>query len=272
MAVEVFCGDFCIEQIANSGQCFRIERVSPGIWEVIALGNRLIVRKNQLQEQKYHIFECSQSEYDCIWSKYFDMPRDYSSIKDKIYATGDPYLIQAVNFGYGIRILQQDLWEVLISFIISQQNNISRIKGIIKKLCAQNNLYFPSPEEIASYSENDLKKIGLGYRASYVKNAAMSVCSGNFSLEKLRSMNYSNAITYLKSLEGVGEKVANCVALFGLQKLDAFPIDVWIKRILEREYGGIESFQIERFPGFAGIVQQYMFFYERFRRDCPKNT
>lgn len=320
--ITICSSDFDIDQIANSGQCFRIEEISPQTWGVIALSKRLIIRRiieraeNKTQDNlatpnpitndspAIHLLECTQSEYDNIWFHYFDMSRDYSQIKSEIRATDDPYLLKAVNFGYGIRILQQDPWEILISFIISQRNNISRIRKTIKKLCAPYGLRFPSPAELSQYSEEDLRNIGLGYRARYVKNAAIAVASGSINLKKLRQIPYEEALKQLKKQGGIGDKVANCIALFGLRKLEAFPIDTWIMKILEREYGAIQNkstkgsrtklekkrkdetntiksdsglgnsvakntlgtFDPQRFPGYAGIVQQYMFYYERFGR------
>ncbi len=258
--IEIRSDDFNIAQIANSGQCFRISEQSAGIWVVVAFGKSL---KIHVKDDNTHIFECDTDEYNELWHKYFDMQRDYGEIKAKIRAVGDPYLTRAVDFGYGMRILNQDLWEVIISFIISQQNNIPRIRGIIKRLCAPYKLRFPTPQELAAFSEDDLEKIGLGYRARYVRNMAIAAAEGRFNFDELRKMSYHDAVAYLKKFDGIGDKVANCIALFGLRKLEAFPIDVWIKRILQRQYGG--EFDIERFPGYAGLVQQYMFYYERFR-------
>ncbi|MBR1733849.1 MAG: DNA-3-methyladenine glycosylase 2 family protein, partial [Alphaproteobacteria bacterium] len=243
------------------GQCFRISEVSENIWEVIAFGKNLKIRscKNNIS-----IFECDEKEYNEIWHDYFDMRRDYGEIKAKIRSSGDNYLIKAVEFGYGMRILNQNLWEVIVSFIISQQNNIPRIRGIIDKLCKRYDGQFPSPERLAQWSETDLEKIGLGYRAKYVRNIAIAATEGKFDFEKIQRMNYENSIEYLKNFDGIGNKVANCIALFGLRKLEAFPIDVWINRILQNQYGG--KFNVDFFHGYAGIVQQYMFYYERFRQ------
>lgn len=258
--IEIRSDDFNIAQIANSGQCFRISEQSEGRWEVIAFGKSLKIR---VRDDNTHIFECATDEYNELWHNYFDMQRDYGEIKAKIRAVGDPYLTRAVDFGYGMRILNQDLWEVIISFIISQQNNIPRIKGIIKRLCAPYGLHFPTPQELLAFSEDDFAKIGLGYRARYMRNVAVAATEGRLNFGELRKMSYHDAVAYLKKFDGIGDKVANCIALFGLRKLEAFPVDVWIKRILQRQYGG--EFDIGRFPGYAGLVQQYMFYYERFR-------
>lgn len=257
--IKIQSDNFNIEHIAHSGQCFRIYERSPGLWETIAFGKSLKIRKNNAN---LHIFECNKNEYDEIWRDYFDMQRDYNKIKDTIRASGDSYLIKAANFGYGIRILKQDLWETIVSFIISQQNNISRIKKIIERLCLPYGSRFPSPNELAEFSENDLIKLGLGYRAKYVRNIAVSVAEGKFNFDKINRMTYEEAIAYLKQFNGIGAKVADCIALYGLGKLQAFPMDVWIKRILRQQYNG--SFDISRFREYAGVVQQYMFYYERF--------
>lgn len=285
--VTICSPDFDINQIANSGQCFRITEISEKVWEVMAGSRRLLVKQKESSRvrafnpivQSYiitetpHILECSQGEYEDIWSHYFDMLRDYSSIKSKVVAVKDPYLIKAVNFGCGLRILQQDPWEMLISFIISQRNNINRIRKIIKTLCAPYGLRFPSAQELSKYSEEDFYRMGLGYRAKYVRDAALAVSSGSLNLESLRNMSYEEIIKCLKNQNGIGDKVANCIALFGFQKLEAFPIDTWIMKVLEREYGaGIGknenktgTLNLSNFQGYAGIVQQYMFYYERFR-------
>ena len=258
--IEIRSNDFNIAQIADSGQCFRIFEQSNGVWETIAFGKSL---KIYVRDDNTHIFECDSNEYNELWRNYFDMQRNYGEIKARIRAVGDIYLTNAVDFGYGMRILNQDLWEVIISFIISQQNNIPRIRGIIKRLCAPYGLRFPTPQELALFSEDDLIKIGLGYRARYVRNIAIAATEGRLSFDNLRKMTYYDAVAYLKKFDGIGEKVANCIALFGLRKLEAFPIDVWIKRILQQQYGG--TFDTAKFPGYAGLVQQYMFYYERFR-------
>ena len=258
--IEIRSDDFNIAQIANSGQCFRISEQSEGRWEVVAFGKSL---KIYVRDDNTHIFECDTDEYNELWHNYFDMQRDYSEIKAKIRAVGDPYLTHAVDFGYGMRILNQDLWEVIISFIISQQNNIPRIRSIIKRLCAPYGLRFPTPQELSAFSEDDFAKIGLGYRARYVRNVAVAATEGRLNFGELRKMSYHDAIVYLKKFDGIGDKVANCIALFGLRKLEAFPVDVWIKRILQKQYGG--EFDTDRFQGYAGLVQQYMFYYERFR-------
>ncbi|GHU11171.1 8-oxoguanine DNA glycosylase [Alphaproteobacteria bacterium] len=250
--------DFDMDQIANSGQCFRISKIAPETWQVIAWDKTLQIHQ---EEDHDYVFECSREEYHGIWFDYFDMQRDYGEIKKRIRATNDPYLIAAIDYGYGIRILKQDPWEATVTFLISQQNNIPRIRNIIAKLCEPYGNQFPTPNLLAKYTEDDFLSLGLGYRAKYLQDISKVVLKGDLDFNKLKCMNCSEVVNFLKQFNGIGNKVANCIALFGLHKIEAFPIDVWIKRIIDDQYGG--NFDTNRFPGYAGIVQQYMFFYQR---------
>ncbi|MDR2781666.1 MAG: hypothetical protein LBB21_04420 [Holosporaceae bacterium] len=263
--MKIHLSDFNLHQIANSGQCFRISEISKNIWEVRAFNKRLLIR--QKEEKQDYVFECSSEEFNKIWFDYFDLGRDYGKIKANIKAICDPYLTAAVDYGYGIRILRQELWETLVTFLISQQNNIPRIKNIIVKLCQPYDGRFPTPILLSQYTENDFLALGLGYRARYLQNVVKAVIEGNLNLQELKTMNSFNAVNFLKSFTGIGDKVANCIALFGLHKVDAFPIDVWIKRIIDERYNG--SFDKSRFSKYAGIVQQYMFFYRRNFNETP---
>ncbi|MDR3273920.1 MAG: hypothetical protein LBS87_01105 [Puniceicoccales bacterium] len=257
--IEIKNHDFSIGQIANSGQCFRINRLGAGnIWQVAALGK---VLKIQQTSEFTHTFHCSSEDYRNIWENYFDLRGDYGEIKKSILKFNDLYLNGAVKYGFGLRILRQDVWEVAVSFIISQRNNIPRIKNTIEKLCAPHGGLFPSPQALVKYTEESLRSIGLGYRAKYLAELAKAADSGKFDIEHLRTLGYEEAIKYVKRFNGIGEKVANCIALYGLHKLGAFPVDTWMRRIIDGQYNG--KFDIERFPGYAGVVQQYMFFYQR---------
>lgn len=251
--------DFDIEQIADSGQCFRMYRVEDDMWEIFALDRFLKIQK----KNEGHVFYCDQNEFDDFWFNYFDLQTDYSEIKRRILVTKDEYLIKAINFGSGLRILRQDLWEVIVSFIISQQNNIPRIKGCLKKLCGINGERFPTPNDFLDFRDKDLDSVKLGYRKNYLLKISESVSNGIFDLEKLKKMHYLEAVEYLKTLYGVGDKVANCIALFGMYKIEAFPVDVWIKRILGTRYHNDFSLKRWNLQDIGGIVQQYMFFYER---------
>lgn len=251
--------DFDIEQIADSGQCFRMYHVGEDTWEIFALDRFLKIQK----KDGFHIFYCDRDEFDNFWFNYFDLQTDYGEIKKRILATNDEYLVEAVKFGSGLRILRQDLWEVIVSFIISQQNNIPRIKNCLKKLCEINGRRFPTPSDFLNFRKADLDSVKLGYRKNYLLKISGSVSNDSFDLEKLKKMNYSEAMKYLKTLHGVGDKVANCISLFGLHQIEAFPIDVWIKKILEMRYHNDFSLERWNLQDIGGIVQQYMFFYER---------
>ncbi|MDR2603589.1 MAG: hypothetical protein LBC11_03470 [Puniceicoccales bacterium] len=257
--IEVKNADFCIEQIANSGQCFRINKLGPtDVWQVVAFGKELTIYR---VDRNTSVFHCSPEEFQSIWVDYFDLQRDYGMIKDLILTANDPFLRDAIAYGAGLRILRQDLWETIVSFIISQRNNIPRIKSTIEKLCAPYAYAFPSPHILARYDEKDFCNLGLGYRARYLTDIAGSVKAGTFDMEYLKTLSTREAITYLKNFNGIGEKVANCIVLYGLHRLEVFPIDTWISRIIRNQYGG--NFDIKNFSPYAGIVQQYMFFYQR---------
>jgi N-glycosylase/DNA lyase len=262
--VKINLPDFNLYQIANSGQCFRMSEISSGVWEVIALNKYLRIHQ---EEERIYTFECSSREFNEIWFDYFDMERDYGKIKADIRAIGDPYLTAAVDYGYGVRILQQDLWETIVTFVISQQNNIPRIKNIVARLCEPYGYRFPTAALLSKYTEDDFLSLGLGYRARYLRNIVKAVTDGELNLHELKTMDSFDAVNFLRRFSGIGNKVANCIALFGLHKVDVFPIDVWIKRIIDEQYDG--NFDISRFPKYAGIVQQYMYFYQR---NCKEQT
>ncbi len=245
-------------QIADSGQCFRITNISSADWEIMAYNKALKIHR---EDDYTFAIECTREEYKKIWFDYFDMNRDYGSLKKKIISTNDPYLISAVNYGYGIRILKQDLWEIMVTFLISQQNNIPRIKRIIANLCAPFKTKFPTPYDLKKYTEKDFLSLGVGYRSIYLQNIVKSVIKGDLNLNKLREMETEKAVTFLQSFRGIGIKVANCIALYGLHRIESFPVDIWIKNIIKDHYNN--NFDVSKFPGYAGIVQQYMYFYER---------
>lgn len=255
MVVITVC-DLDLQQIADSGQCFRFYPLGSNSW-LIKSGCYAVEAFQQGREISFY---CSEAEFNSVWKNYFDLDYDYQKIKSDIFKSGDLYLAAAVNFGYGLRILRQDLWETIVSFVISQRNNITRIKNTISRLC-QVAGQFPSAQQLVDMPVSELKSVGLGYRLEYIKSISQNVRNASFDLNKLRTMNYQNAIEYLKTQKGIGDKVANCIALFGLNKKNAFPIDTWIKRVIDSQYGG--QFDITPFAEYAGVVQQYMFFYRR---------
>lgn len=252
--MDVILHDFSIKQIADSGQCFRIIK-NNNTWTIYHQHYCLVLKR--LSAERYYA-DCDNEAWQKVWYSYFDLGTDYSKIKQLIQNSNDIYLQTAANFGSGLRILRQDLLESIIVYIISQNNNISRITKTVNAICTP---FFPNISELVAFSTDDWRAFGTGYRANYLCNAVKKIYDGTFSLDKLRSMDYKSAVNYLKTLNGVGDKVANCIALFGLHHMDAFPQDVWIKRIIVKHYHGL--FPIEKYYDWLGIVQQYMFYYER---------
>lgn len=258
--------DFDAGKIFECGQCFRWNKTDDGSWIGIARGKVLRL----MEDGGMIYFTCPEDEFFDIWVPYFDFERDYSAIRRRI--STDPFLSQAAEFGKGIRILRQDPWETLCSFIISQCNNIRRIKGIVERLCSlcgdtviyEGTEYhlFPPPERVAQLSTQDLEYLRAGYRSEYIRDTARLISQGSLSLDKLEQMATGDIINALTRLKGVGIKVASCVALFGFGKTDAFPVDVWVRRALEKHLGG-KTFDSSVFGEDAGIAQQYIFHYIR---------
>lgn len=261
--------DFDLEKIADSGQCFRFNRCKDG-YSVVAQDKYLFIKK--CSEKEYEL-DCSQKDFDCFWKRYFDLDTSYSGIRGLIEKEEDEYLYRAAEFGKGIRILQQDPWEMLISFIISQRKNIPAIKASIEKLCKLsgkkiavdpegNDVYsFPSAEDLSKVTPEELSACSLGYRDKYVHRAALDVASGVCRLDDYRGLTDEELMEKLLELYGVGVKVANCEILFGYHRLDAFPKDVWINKVLEAHYP--DGFLFEKYRPYNGVMQQYLFFYSR---------
>lgn len=264
--IQIKSNHFSLAQISESGQCFRMTELGDGRYGLIAHGRYLELAQNQKEICLY----CTEEEFEQIWKEYFDLNTDYGKIIASVDLE-DSYLREAAAYGSGIRILKQDVWEMLISFIISQQNNIKRIKKCIDLLCVkygeekrtkEGQLYyaFPTPQRLAAASLEELYSCNLGYRSRYIQKTSQSIAMGEVDLEKLRTMEYPVVNEELRKLCGVGEKVADCISLFGLHCLDAFPRDVHINRVLESRYP--EGFPFEKYRGFAGVLQQYIFYYD----------
>ena len=242
-------------QTLDCGQCFRWERLSDGSWCGCA-GNRCVhITAENLQ----------QVLADEFWAHYFDMERDYDAIREQ-FCTLDPVLKEAAHYAPEIRILNQDPWEALCSFLLSQCNNIKRIKRLVLRLCQSYGEpgklcnSFPHPEKIAALSEENLRDLGCGYRAGYLLGAARSVADGKLDFNRLRGLPLQQARRELMQLDGVGPKVADCVLLYGLHRLEAFPMDVWMKRAMKVLFPEKKP---EDFGAYAGIAQQYIFNYSR---------
>lgn len=279
--------DFSLEKMADCGQCFRAVCLPDGSYRFISRGQVLNIR-----EQAPHQFQvsCSEAEWKEFWRDYFDLSRVYSRIRedcllrfdreeeapfgqvscgmtapDTVSDAAVRFLTQAEQAGRGLRILRQDPWEMLVTFIISQRKNIPAIRQAVEKLAV---LYghpvkemlftFPTPEELGRASETDLRAAGLGYRAPYVKDAADKVLSGELDLEALGMLDDEALFEKLMTVKGVGKKVANCICLFGFGRTSRAPVDVWIERAINL-CGGVDPFPA--FGEYAGIMQQYAFYY-----------
>lgn len=267
--------DFDLEKIAESGQCFRPKEVSPGVFRFITLDHVLDMEK--VDEETYRI-SCGTAEWDIIWSKYFDIETDYAEIRKEITDFGEnkpcgPYLKLVTEYSKGIRILRQDPFETLISFIISQRKNIPSIRNIIELLCSTfgddvvlpdgNTIKsFPKVDELCKVSAFDLSKFSLGYRSAYVHDALQKVKGLSIALDDLYSSNTDDLLDTLKTIKGVGDKIAACVALYAYHRFSCVPVDVWIKRAIQEDFKGINVFM--EFGSLAGVLQQYVFYYKRF--------
>lgn len=273
MSVSVKLDNFSIKQICVSGQCFRMEDISEtagndgeDVVEVIAFGKHLIVS----QKGSDVVFDCTEDEYKSVWVPYFDLNTDYEKIIESV-DSNDHYLVDAAKRAEGIRILNQDLWEMIISFIISQRNNIKRIRKTIDGLCRKygekltskdGTIYydFPTPEALYNADIEDLRAFGVGYRDTYIKKAAEAVYLKEICLDEIEKMSFDEARAELLSLYGVGEKVADCICLFALHHLNSFPKDTHIFQVLDREYK--DGFPFDMYKNVAGVIQQYMFYNE----------
>ena len=249
-------GPFDLAATLTCGQCFRWEEGEDGSFSAVAGGRELTL--SPLAPEK-------AAGADPFWRRYFDLDLDYGALRQELAALS-PVLAEAAAFAPGIRILNQGPWEALCSFILSQNNNIPRIKGIVARLCAcfgqplpGGGRSFPGPEALAGLSPEDLAPLRCGFRARYVIDAAQKVCGG-LNLEELRPLPLAEAREALMTITGVGVKVADCTLLYGLHRLDAFPMDVWMKRAMAVLFPGKQP---EDFGPAAGVAQQYIFHYSR---------
>ena len=290
--------DFDLKKIAESGQCFRWQPIENDGYRIIHGGSCLCIWKNESVEKSVksikqfdendnrksskagidgrniYMLDCTEEDYNSIWSIYLDMDENYQSIRGKIDKENDPFLYEAAKAERGIRILKQDPWEALVSFIISQNRNIPAIKASIEKLAeragekkidSRGEVFytFPTPENIVAMSDEALAECKLGYRDQYVRRAAQAVACGELDFKEIDNGTDDEVLSNLMGLYGVGKKVASCMLLFGFHHLNAFPIDVWIKRVLETEYNN--DYPFDNYSPYNGVYQQYMFAYYRNR-------
>ena len=255
-------GGFDLPHTLDCGQAFRWEETENGIWHGVAFDKYLELEK--LEDGTVVLYNTSKEDFEGVWQHYFDLDRDYDGIINAI--SEDETLKRASEYSHGIRVLNQEPWETLCSFIISQNNNIKRIKGIISRLCEnfgenKGGFYtFPTAEKIAELTLDDLSVLKSGFRAKYILDAAKKVSSGEVELNKLKDAPTDGARDELMKITGVGPKVADCVLLFALEHADAFPKDVWIKRAMQVLFDGELP---ECAKPYAGIAQQYIFLFAR---------
>lgn len=246
----------------DCGQAFRWSEKEDGVWHGVAFSRAVDISQKDGQLIINGTFDEGDEQ---LWADYFDLNRDYTSICETL--KNDGHLKTAIEAYSGIRILRQDSWEALCSFIISQNNNIPRIKGIIERLCCHfgddlgnGDFSFPTAEKLASLTVEDLSPLRSGFRAKYIIDAAQKVANGEVDLKKLSYCNIDEAREELVKIKGVGAKVAECTLLYGCGRVDAFPVDVWVRRIMAELYPeGLP----ECAKGVEGIAQQYLFHWRR---------
>lgn len=248
----------------DCGQCFRFDTADGKTFTGVARGRLVVLNRT---EDGFFVQNMSLDEFNHGFSDYLDLNRNYDDIHLSLSETN--IHADALKSGRGIHILRQDPWETLCSFIISQNNNIPRIKKIINALCAlcgdkiADGVYdFPSAKKVASLGIEGLAPIKVGFRDKYIIDAAEKVANGELNLNALYDVSLDEAVKSLCTVKGVGPKVAGCVALFGLGHMNSFPIDVWMKKVIDKYYD--ESFSPELFGEYAGIAQQYLFYHERY--------
>ena len=270
--------DFNLKHTLECGQSFRWQPSTNGWYCGVVDGRQLRIR----QEHQTLIVKSSVDEegdqLEVFLRHYLDLNRDLPAILDAVDI--DPFIHCSIETFRGMRILNQEVWECLASFILSQNNNVPRIKGIIRTISARFgekitfddsvDYAFPTPQALAGAGVETLYDCGLGYRAPYVWTVSSAVAAGEFDLEALKNLPYAEAKRELMGFKGIGEKVADCICLFSLGHVQALPIDVWVKRIIEQVYlkreasiREIRQFAENYFGEYLGYAQQYLFHYAR---------
>ena len=262
--------------IFECGQCFRWNEEEDGSFTGVAFGKWINLSK---KDGNIIIKNTKLEDYKNIWHQYFDLHRDYLDLKARLQI--DETLEKAIDFGSGIRILNQDEWEILISFILSANNRIPMIKRAINLLSekygelvgeynAVKYYSFPTAKSLSGLSVEDLADCKTGFRAKYIIAAADMVVNGELDIYRIKNMDTELARKELMKFSGVGPKVSDCIMLFSMGKQDAFPIDVWVKRVMEYFYlekdtklPAIQEYANEKFGNLAGFAQQYLFYYAR---------
>ncbi len=266
---------FSLSDTLQSGQTFRWKPYKDGFKGIV--GEKVVYISQNENELVFH--DCTLDDFELFWKAYFAFEEDYSSIRQIINV--DENVSEALKYCSGIRIMRQPLWETVISFIISANNNIPRIMGIIEKLSVRfgkkistpygDEYMFPTAEALADADVSQIRECGAGYRDVYIKRTATAFANGEFDSEKLYSLQYNESKKHIMTLCGVGGKVADCILLFSVGKQEAFPVDVWVRKVVSSLYfeekeltaSQIERFAAEHFPQYAGFAQQVLFHYIR---------
>lgn len=262
--------DFDPEKIIKSGQCFRALKKNQNTFRFVT-GNSIIYL--QKIDEKLYCASCNEKEWNAIWSSYFDLNRNYKGIRAESYGK-NKMIDKALDEGKGIRILHQEPWEVLLTFIISQRKSIPAIARSVEAIAAKYGKsvdtgceilhLFPTPNEMKYATEQELRNCGVGYRAPYIADAVHNVLNSCIDLKKISTYSTPVLLQELQKINGVGIKVANCVALFAYGRMDCVPIDVWISRAIKDECNDNNPFPL--FGENAGIIQQYVFYYQKSRQ------
>ena len=261
--------DLDLEQTLDCGQSFRWEKQDDGSFSGVAFDKYVNI---SLDGTDMIIKNAVENDRE-LWFDYFDLALDYGKIREDISEI-HPVLKEAAKYAPGIRILRQEPYEALCTFIISQNNNIKRIKGIVGRLCEsfgdeiEDGVYgFPTAERLAELTPDDLAPLRAGFRNRYIIDSAKKVASGEVDLELCKTADYETSRAELMKITGVGVKVADCTLLFGMHRVEAFPIDVWMKRAMEKLFPGMTAAD---FGEYAGIAQQYIFHYSRMHPEVFK--
>lgn len=283
--------NFKLKHIFECGQIFRFWEIEENNFIVIAFGKLIEVKE---KDNDVIIYNATKEDFNNIWLKYFDLDRDYSIIKEEL--SKDPLLKQSIEFGYGVRVLNQDPFEMLLSFIISARNNIPSIKKTVNKISTKwgqkieykGKVYyaFPSIYEIKDSTLEEIQETGASFRSKYIVDTIKNVYSATkesdnldinkenltskYNLDYIKNLNDDECHSALQGFKGVGSKVADCIMLFSMEKTSAFPVDVWVKRAMIHFYGAEDSslnkiriFARNKFGKLAGFAQQYLFYYAR---------
>ncbi|MGN1317694.1 MAG: DNA-3-methyladenine glycosylase family protein [Lachnospirales bacterium] len=264
--------DFNIEEILECGQFFRYEKIDKLYYKIVAMNKVLNIKQ---VGNSAELYPCTLEEFESIWYDFFDFRTDYGKIKKEI--SNDEIMLKATKYASGIRLLNQDKFECLLSFIISQNNNIPRIKGIIERLSETygtklgDKYLFPTLRELENADIDSLYELRMGFRAKYIYDAIEKIKTKEVNLDITDNLDTESLLNMLLKIKGVGQKVADCAMLFSMKRREVFPTDVWVKRVMEELYFNKEETNIKIIHDFAknkwgnlsGFAQQYLFYYAR---------